>query len=108
MSQDHIRVFIDDPDMAKELETIRHIERTLKPLQERVSKFRAAIDAKASEAASGTPVGTVVTFEIGGPQNVVTAVCQARSGFDRKRMLADYPDFKEAYGTSTACTAPSG
>ena len=61
----HIHVFIDDEERQQELIAIRHIERTLKPLQERVRKFKEWAETQAELAAKGDIPGTVVTLELG-------------------------------------------
>ena len=97
----HIHIHIDDPAKAKELEAIRHIERTIKPLQDRIKKFKEWADEEASRAAEELEHGTVVTLEICGPKTSVTAVGTRRTKFDRKRLFAEHPDHAEKYSSET-------
>jgi len=97
----HIHVFIDDEERQQELIAIRHIERTLKPLQERVRKFKEWAETQAELAAKGDIPGTVVTLELGQPDLQIRATGSSRKGFDRKRLLSEHPEYADTYMTET-------
>ncbi len=96
-----IHVMVEDEERAKELEAVRHIETIIKPLQDRVKQFKNWADEEATKAAGSLEAGAVVTLQLGKPENTITATAQERTGFDRKRLFVEHPDYVQTYTTKT-------